>query len=234
MSVMICNCGNCKWRDENSICYNPSSAKYLTMRYACECPCVKWQAKTPENNIETTTTDDDLFTMIKDLQKCVLKLTERVQRLEDKVGKLEESVEVLDVREKPKQEKPYKWKLKVEDIDKITPDGRCKESGKRLIDMNKCPIMNWDDTGEICRPLHCEFFYKGIKQEKWIVHRTLRTKNKEVYINNYIKKHNQYSILYEKQYAKKFTEEEAISIRDELNKKRVGKRYLWVVSKSGE
>lgn len=70
------------------------------------------------------------------------------------------------------------------------------------------------------------------KEKNYIVHRTLRTrfigeKNKEIYISGASLSWGGY----EKEKARKFTEKEAIKLRDELNTKRVGKRYLWVISK---
>lgn len=88
--------------------------------------------------------------------------------------------------------------------------------------------------------------YQPPKQEKWIVHRTLRTNGMETYVsiigseNGFKKKwlgdykeFSLYGYLY-KPMARKFDKEEAILIRDLLNQDRVGKQYLWVISKVDE
>lgn len=205
MSVMISNCGTCQYRDDSVVlasnppkyvCLNRNSGKrYVETGDYCKC----WKLAHFENNFETATTDDSiielpegkllneyLFTTAKDLQKANLKLTERIQKLEDKVGKLEESVEVLDTREKPKQ------------------------------------------------------------NDKWIVHRTLRKKGIEIYVKDaykeYTKKYlepwkeDKTIVIYtnKKNEALKTREENAIRVRDLLNKDQIGKRYLWVISKVEE
>lgn len=76
---------------------------------------------------------------------------------------------------------------------------------------------------------------KGEKvEDKWIIHRTLRKKNKEIYIMHFneisFEKYHQFGFDYNRKSAQQFTEQEAIRIRDMLNIKRVGKRYLWVIS----
>lgn len=89
------------------------------------------------------------------------------------------------------------------------------------------------------------------KQEKWIVHRTLRTQNIEVYISSvkdfydtkvdYLVAHNigdtfggygeNIFCCKSKEFAYKFNLSTALRVRDLLNKYRVGKQYLWVISK---
>ena len=104
-----------------------------------------------------------------------------------------------------------------------------------------------------CKKVLLEDEYQPPKQEKWIVHRRLRTKNIEVYIgcdkddknnaNKFIKcltiRCNSgdlfnTSITYNKNKAFRFDFEDAVLLRDELNKDRVGKQYLWVISKVEE
>lgn len=81
------------------------------------------------------------------------------------------------------------------------------------------------------------------------MHRTLRTQNKEVYIgcdkddktnaNKFVKYPIRCisgdifntSVTYNKNKAFRYEFEDAVLLRDELNKDRVGKQYIWVISK---
>ena len=88
---------------------------------------------------------------------------------------------------------------------------------------------------------------KWAKQEKWIVHRTLRTKGIEVYVNNaagYLLINHLVGYYWlpddfgedifsseERNLAYLFNRQSAIEIRDMLNRFRQGRRYLWVISK---
>ena len=97
-----------------------------------------------------------------------------------------------------------------------------------------------------CKKVLLEEEYQPPKQEKWIVHRTLRRKKGiETYVSldregyrlrNYDTPFNHYELYShtDRKQAKGFSREEAIHIRDILNEKRVGKRYLWVISKVEE
>lgn len=96
---------------------------------------------------------------------------------------------------------------------------------------------------EDCLKLLLNKEYQPPKQEKWIVHRTLRTKNKEIYIGIKNMEFTQYwlhtfkgnvPITYEKGSAFKHDFYNAVILRDELNKTRVGKQYLWVISRVEE
>lgn len=234
MSVMTTNCKNCIHRQDNGYCKWETNAKKHSDDY-----CVWWQAKTPEDNFETTITDGELLLLvmgkIENLQKAYLELTERVSKLEDKVGKLEESVEVLDVREKPKQNK-----VDIEDLI------------RKSIDNYDCDICRAQGIMNCMRDKkYCIGYHKWVekhKNDKWIVHRTLRTQNKEVYICKDNIKIDYYShqlmivkngsmsyfTTNKKEQAKQLPFDMAIKIRDELNEERIGKRYLWVISKVEE
>lgn len=105
-----------------------------------------------------------------------------------------------------------------------------------------------------CKTVLLEDEYQPPKQEKWIVHRTLRTKSIEVYISNvkdyydtkieYLVAHNCGDIFggygenifscKSKELAYEFDLSNATRLRDLLNKERVGKQYLWVISKVEE
>ncbi len=105
-----------------------------------------------------------------------------------------------------------------------------------------------------CKKLLLEDEYQPPEQAKWIVHRTLRTKNIEVYISNikdfydnlveYLVAHNCGDVFdgygknifscKSKEWAYKFNLSTALRVRDLLNKYRVGKQYLWVISKVEE
>ena len=75
----------------------------------------------------------------------------------------------------------------------------------------------------------CENWEEKSKQnKKWIVHRTLRKKGRETYISVTFGKP---FYTERKEKAQRFTMETAIALRDELNKQRIGKRFLWVVSR---
>ena len=86
------------------------------------------------------------------------------------------------------------------------------------------------------------FLYQEYKpsypyNKSWIVHRTLRKQDTEVYIGySYTKTYmlflddRKVFTTYIKDSADKYTYDVAVSIRDELNKDRVGKQYLWVIS----
>lgn len=106
-------------------------------------------------------------------------------------------------------------------------------------EVDLCCYDNW--KCEDCLKLLLNKEYQPPKQEKWIVHRTLRTKNKEIYfgIDNDIDKTKMimfggYTTTYNPNKAMPFSEESAIQIRDKLNKVRQGKRYLWVISRVEE
>lgn len=209
MSVTICNCGSCLYRDDSIVltsnppkynCLNRHSGKpYVEVNDYCKC----WKIKTPDmGEMQTATTYEDktinlipeekpldefLFTLFNKLQKTNIKLTERVSKLEDKVGKLEESAEVLDDRTESKEEP---------------------------------------------------------KQEKWIVHRTLRKNRREVYLTSNESKtamifhqfgmEEEWWSTYNKEDAGKLFFRTAVKFRDILNKTRQGKHYLWVISKVKE
>lgn len=130
----------------------------------------------------------------------------------------------------PKQEKWIKdWHTE------NTPfDDECKN----------CPefddLTNWCNINGNCH------LVEKPKQEKWIVHRTLRKKGIEIYVKHaykeYTKKYlepwkeDKTIVIYtnKKNEAQKIREENAIRVRDLLNKDRIGKRYLWVISKVEE
>lgn len=79
--------------------------------------------------------------------------------------------------------------------------------------------------------------YQPPKQEKWIVHRTLRTENTETYIgvdDSNIREFSNFGVTYNKDKANKVSFDQAVLWRDILNKDRVGKQYLWIVSKVEE
>lgn len=108
--------------------------------------------------------------------------------------------------------------------------------------------------GGICKKELLEDEYQPPKQEKWIVHRTLRTKNIEVYISgikDYYNPNVEYLVAHicgnvfggygeyifsckNKESAYKFNLFNALRVRDLLNKDRVGKQYLWGISKVEE
>lgn len=76
------------------------------------------------------------------------------------------------------------------------------------------------------------------KSDKWIVHRTLRKSGLETFISEdkfekQIGFANQCLIGVTKylEDAQKYSRKEAIKDRDILNKDRIGKQYLWVISK---
>lgn len=307
MSMMVSNCGNCKNFIEEDGC---KIRDFCPTRPEGFC-CVDWQAKTPENNVETTT-NDDLFAMIKDLQKANIKLTKRVSKLEDKVGKLEETqikhenaiikvaVELEDRIRKLEQtqigvnvygkpikqyanEDHFKVKLEKPKQNKTTFDDECKECpeydrhtgwcningncylvekpkqsllSKEEIEKSIINGMNYDcddcenygiSNDKCIFKNGCSGYAKYLlktknkepKQEKWIVHRTLRNKGRETYVGkrtntDYDDVKCGYVMIYQKEYATRYEEKEAIKIRDELNEQRVGKRYLWVISKVEE
>lgn len=94
-----------------------------------------------------------------------------------------------------------------------------------------------------CMRAFWEEKYQPPKKEKWIVHRTLKKQNREVYIgtkNADFTTHwlrvfdGNVPTTYEKEYSFKYDFRNAVMIRDELNKNRVGKQYLWVTSKVEE
>lgn len=192
--ISVCNCGNCKWRDDSCVlasmppkyyCRNKYSGKqYVEMGDYCD----KWEEK--KTNWDTTTSDyTSTDYLIKETLNVLLKITERVQKLEDSVG-LSEKVAILGRRTEDKVEAP-----------------------------------------------------KDYHEEKWLVHRTLRKSGgRETYVSldrngyrlrNYDTPFNHYELYShtDRKQAKEFSREEAIHIRDILNEKRVGKRYLWVISK---
>lgn len=114
---------------------------------------------------------------------------------------------------------------------------------------NVLGIEFWDCSRTDCSGRKCKECVKDIlnreyqppKQEKWIVHRTLKTNGMETYVS-YLEIDRAYfnnkwntriipDYTYNKNYAKSFNKHQAIKVRDELNKDRVGKQYLWVISK---
>lgn len=87
----------------------------------------------------------------------------------------------------------------------------------------------------------CKKHFLEAEYQEWIVHRTLRTQNKEVYIGVDNKNTNRlwgasgpFETTYNKDRANKYDFDRAIHLRDEFNKDRVGKQYLWVISKVEE
>lgn len=85
--------------------------------------------------------------------------------------------------------------------------------------------------------------YKYLTREhtlkRWIIHRTLRREKKEIYIINkmipgeFVVKDIDgvaYSGIYCKDFATKFTKEEAIVRRNRLNQARQDSQYLWLIS----
>ena len=44
------------------------------------------------------------------------------------------------------------------DIFCIPEYATCKFAKRKLCDMEKCPILNFDDTGDLCVPDLCEFY----------------------------------------------------------------------------
>ena len=97
-----------------------------------------------------------------------------------------------------------------------------------------------------CRECVKEFLnskYQEPKQEKWIVHRKLRTNGIEVYVverrfGDYtinVSKEMSYFTSHIKEKAVKLNDlHSAIFMRDKLNEIRKGKQYLWVISKVEE
>lgn len=79
------------------------------------------------------------------------------------------------------------------------------------------------------------------KSEVWIIHRTLRKKGIEVYVGFNTETDWRVELFdgtigttKDKKNAYKFEFAEAVKVRDDLNKRRVGKQYLWVISKVEE
>lgn len=110
--------------------------------------------------------------------------------------------------------------------------------------------MKCEDGVMDCKDCKQKWLNEEQEVETYIVHRTLRKKNCEVYICNaedaeFNTKVWDYGYgdrmiacelctTYKKANAKRYTKEEAIKVRDELNKERVGREYLWVISKVDE
>ena len=67
--------------------------------------------------------------------------------------------------------------------------------------------------------------------KNYIIHRTLRTQQKEVYIRQEPTMTTMRITTHYITQAKTYTLEKAIEIRDKLNINRVGRQYLWVISK---
>ena len=114
---------------------------------------------------------------------------------------------------------------------------------KTLFDIDyPCKTRNCYKFNYECKKCMRAFWeeeYQPPKQEKWVVHRTLRTKNKESYVGyrthtDYDDVKCGYTMVYKKEYAKRYDKSDAIMARDELNKDRVGKQYLWVISRVEE
>lgn len=115
--------------------------------------------------------------------------------------------------------------------------GMCVEDGKGC--------EKYKDCNE-CKKHFLEAEYYEPKQEKWIVHRTLRKSGRELYVENayidYILNNNGYltekgikaEYTYDKSKLKGRPFKNTVIIRDMLNKNRVGKQYLWVISKVEE
>ncbi len=107
-------------------------------------------------------------------------------------------------------------------------------------EVDLCSTENWRCEDCLKKLLKSE--YQPPKQEKWIVHRTLRTQNKETYIGNdnsntykvKLNIYDTYNTTYKKEKATRYKKEDAIIERDRLNDDRIGKQYLWVISKAEE
>lgn len=110
-------------------------------------------------------------------------------------------------------------------------------------------IEFWDCSRTDCSGRKCKECVKDIlnreyqppKQEKWIVHRTLRKSGIETYVGTEDTKAigclyvtESHPVTKNKKYAFMYDEKNAIKVRDDLNKYRVGRRYLWVISKVEE
>lgn len=44
--------------------------------------------------------------------------------------------------------------------------GKCRQTGKNPEEMEKCPIFNFDDYGDICVPEVCNHFTFDMREEK--------------------------------------------------------------------
>lgn len=238
--ISVCNCGNCKYRDDSCvlaidpprfICLNRDSGKqYVEMGDYC----VMWEEEKPK--WDTTTSDDvgnvdNTGYIIKQTQKALLKLTERVQKLEN-----DNSVNCDKLREYVKRTLKLEDSVdKLQDNDKVEPlKDTLKETEFDVFKEHREDFAKTLDVYErLMKP----------KQEEWIVHRTLRKNGgRETYVSldrngyglrNYDTPFNHYELYShpDRKQAKEFSREEAIHIRDILNEKRIGKRYLWVISR---
>lgn len=63
----------------------------------------------------------------------------------------------------------------------ITPFAECTAANKLLRDLKKCPLCNFDDSGELCVPGDCEF-YKDIKKNKATTPQQAQLMNKYKYL----------------------------------------------------
>ena len=187
-------------------------------------------------------TNEILYSMIKDLQKVNLQLTERIQKLEyyqnewlKTMGLLGDKIQKLEEYDK----QVYRaFRALAEDYTEKV------HKGMPALYNGILSILNKYDFVRDAIPLE-------LKQYKWIVHRKLRTKNIEVYISKvkdykveYLVAHNCADVFggygenifscKNKELAYKFNLSNATRLRDLLNKDRVGKQYLWVISKVEE
>ena len=232
------NCGDCKFLGKKLMFgkYECNRDKKLTAKHYV---CPYWQGKEDMSFDTETNVDNEsmrkivkeatenetqfvepellvnLHQMIKDLQKVNLRLTERVQKLEKENEETQQyMVGGGDIRHI--NERIHKLEDSV---------GKLQERAEVL-----------DSRTETVEPL------KDWHEGKWIAHRTLRKQNKETYVG--WDRHSSYRVIlygdflgttYNKNKAFRYNNElDAITVRDMLNKDRVGKRYLWVISKVEE
>lgn len=230
--ISICNCSNCKHRDDSCVlasmppmynCLNKESGKpYVKMTDYCD----KWEEKKIDCNWTTTVTSDvETHT----LNKCPYangqivncdKKCEECWVYKNKQGKtqLVEPEHLVDLYQMIKDLPKVNLQLtkRVQKLENVASalEGR---------------LDQMDELREPVEPL------KDWHEDKWIVHRTSRKQNREIYITSYVNERVEVAKYeFNKNDAMRYIETEAIKIRDELNKDRQGKRYLWVISKVEE
>ena len=226
---MISNCCTCEYRDNSIVltsnppeynCLNRNSCKQYGKPYDY---CKHWKAKTPDTSkIKTVTTNNenivkppegksiDLYSFImnKDLQKIRSTKYKLETNLRRRIQKHEDKVGKLE-----------------ESVEVL--DGRTESKEKPKQETSQIPKIKIDKLVD------------AVSDFKWIVHRTLRKKGIETYVGHrtftdYDDVKCGYTMIYQKKFATKYLEKEAIEVRDELNEHRIGKRYLWVISKVEE
>lgn len=173
--------------------------------------------RTQDNKMYIKRLDKGQPIIMSETDKIIMQNLEVLNELYEEVGRLKSKVDRLG------------------ELD-VIKDNDIKELKKRIDKLEKSYVPTEEEQLKILDEINAE-----PKQEKWIVHRTLRTNGMETYVGTEDEKAigcllviENYPVTDNEDYAFKYDIKNAIKVRDKLNQYRVGKQYLWVISKVEE